>query len=83
MIGDKQKKEMFAWMLARVNMKLEGWKEKLLSKAGKEILIKAVVQALPQYAISIFKIPISICKAIEQRIATFWWKQNDSKRGMY
>ncbi|KAL3730633.1 hypothetical protein ACJRO7_027632 [Eucalyptus globulus] len=76
------KNEMFSWILARVNMKLEGWKEKLLSKADKEILIKAVVQALPQYAMSIFKITISVCKAIEQRIAAFWWKQNESKRGM-
>lgn len=77
------RKEMFSWILARVSMKLEGWKEKLLTKASKEILIKAVVQALPQYAISIFKIPISICKAIEQWITAFWWKQSESKRGMY
>lgn len=77
------RKDMFSWILAKVNMKLESWKEKLLSKAGKEILIKAVVQALPQYAMSIFKLPISVCKAIEQRIAAFWWKQNDSRRGMH
>jgi len=59
------KKDMFAWVLARVEKKLEGWKEKLISKAGKAILIKTVVQALPQYAMSLFKIPISICWAIE------------------
>ncbi|XP_030544633.1 uncharacterized mitochondrial protein AtMg00310-like [Rhodamnia argentea] len=58
-------------------MKLEGWKEKLLSKAGKETLIKTVVQVLPQHAMSIFKIPISVCKAIiEQKTANFWGKQN-------
>lgn len=60
------KKEMFAWILARVNSKLESWKESLLSKAGKEILIKSVVQAIPQYAMSIFRIPVSICRAIEK-----------------
>ena len=27
--------------------KLVGWKEKMLSKAGKEILIKAVAQVIP------------------------------------
>lgn len=37
------KKQMFAWILARVNMKLEGWKEKLMSKAGKEVLLKTVI----------------------------------------
>jgi len=31
----QSKKEMFAWILARVNSKLAGWKEKLLTKAGK------------------------------------------------
>ncbi|XP_056173433.1 uncharacterized protein LOC130139772 [Syzygium oleosum] len=77
------KKQMFAWILARVNMKMEGWKEKLLSKAGKETLIKTVVQALPQYSMSIFKILISVCKAIEQQIASFWWKQNSSKSGIH
>ncbi|XP_039173493.1 uncharacterized protein LOC120295938 [Eucalyptus grandis] len=68
------KKDIFAWILARVNKKLESWKENLLSKAGKEILIKSVVQAIPQYAMSIFKIPVSICKAIEKKIANIWWK---------
>ncbi|KAL3720476.1 hypothetical protein ACJRO7_005314 [Eucalyptus globulus] len=77
------KKEMFAWILARVNMKLEGWKEKFLSKVGKEILIKTVVQALPHYAMSIFKIPVSICGAIEKRIAVFWWKQNEARKGIH
>lgn len=64
-------------------MKLEGWKERLISKAGKEILIKSVVQALPQYAMSIFKIPISICRAIEKMIASFWWKNCESKVGLH
>ncbi|XP_056177019.1 uncharacterized protein LOC130140749 [Syzygium oleosum] len=77
------KKQMFAWILARVNMKLEGWKEKMMSKAGKEILLKTVVQALPQYAMSIFKIPLSVCRAIEQKIASFWWKNKDSKAGIH
>lgn len=27
------KKETFAWILGRVNMKLEGWKEKMISKS--------------------------------------------------
>lgn len=30
------KKKMFSWIIARANMKLESWKEKLMSKAGKK-----------------------------------------------
>lgn len=37
------KKQMFGWIMNRINMKLESWKEQLISKAGKEILLKSVV----------------------------------------
>lgn len=32
---------------------------------------------------SIFKIPISVCKVIEQRIANFWSTQNESRVGIH
>ncbi|XP_039169323.1 uncharacterized mitochondrial protein AtMg00310-like [Eucalyptus grandis] len=69
--------------MARVDRKLEGWKEQLISKAGKEVLIKMVVQALPQYAMNIFKIPLSICRAIERKISDFWWRKNAVQRGIH
>jgi len=77
------KKDIFAWILARVNMKLESWKDNLLSKAGKEILIKAVIQVIPQYAMSIFKIPVSICQSIEKKIANFWWRNSNKSTGVH
>lgn len=77
------KKDMFAWILGRVNSKLESWKDNLLSRAGKEILLKAVVQTIPQYAMSIFRIPISIIKAIERKIATFWWRSSNKNSALH
>jgi len=73
------KRDMFAWIHTRVNAKLAGWKEQLISKGGKEVLLKSVIQALPQYAMSIFKIPVSICKSVEQKIAKFWWQHTSTK----
>lgn len=32
---------------------------------------------------STFKLPLSICRAIEQRIASFWWQNGDAKRGLH
>lgn len=32
---------------------------------------------------SIFKIPVSICKAIEMRVANFWWKMNSRHAGIH
>ncbi|XP_071724703.1 uncharacterized mitochondrial protein AtMg00310-like [Rutidosis leptorrhynchoides] len=73
---------MFVWILGRVNVKLDGWKENLISKGGKEILIKSVVQAIPHYAMSIFKIPVSLCQSIEKKIAPFLWQNDSWKSGI-
>lgn len=51
---------------------MQGWKEKVLSRAGKEVLIKAVTQACPTYAMSCFKIPDYVCDDIKSMIANFW-----------
>lgn len=57
----------------RVEKTLQGWKEKLFSLRGKEVLIKAVAQAIPTYTMSCIRIPNKICKEIERLCARFWW----------
>ncbi|XP_057518017.1 uncharacterized protein LOC130798939 [Amaranthus tricolor] len=56
----------------RIWKKLQGWKEKLLSKVGKEVLIKAVTQSIPTYAMSCFKVPASFCIEVTSIIRNFW-----------
>lgn len=53
--------------------KLQCWKQATLSQAGKEVLIKAVVQAIPAYPMNLFKFPVTLCKEIDSMIAKFWW----------
>lgn len=50
---------------------MQGWKEKLLSQAGREVMIKAVVQFILVYSMSIFKLPVGLCKDIEAMIRKF------------
>jgi hypothetical protein len=54
---------------------------KFLSQAGKEILLKAVAQAVPTYCMSVFKLPETLCKEINGMMQKFWWghKENTSK----
>ncbi|XP_075655048.1 uncharacterized protein LOC142625243 [Castanea sativa] len=37
--------------------KIQGWKGKLLSKAGKEVLTKLVAQSIPTYTTGVFQLP--------------------------
>jgi hypothetical protein len=53
----RAKKFFFAGIQGTIGKRLEGWNEKFLSQAGKEILLKAEVQAIPTYAMSVFLIP--------------------------
>ena len=71
----KSKVEIFAEIKERVEKKLSGWKEKMLSMGGREVFIKAVAQAIPTYTMSYFQIPKSICDDIEGIMRKFWWGQ--------
>ena len=45
--------------------KLRGWKEKILSQASKEVLLKVLVQAILTYLMSYFKLPQTLCHELE------------------
>ena len=62
---------MFAEIKERVGRKLSGWKEKILSIGGREILIKAVAQAIPTYTMSCFQFPKGLCDEIESMMRKF------------
>ena len=62
---------------------MQGWEEKLLSQAGREILIKAVVQAIPTYTMSCFKLLVGLCTELESLIRKFWWGQRGNRRKIH
>lgn len=64
----------------RVLSKLSSWQSNFFSSGGKEVLIKAVAKAMPVYAMSVFKIPQTLCDDIEKAIARFWWGSAGAKR---
>ena len=45
--------------------------EKLLSRAGKEVLIKAVSQSIPTYTMGVFQLPVKLCNELNAMCARF------------
>ena len=79
----RNKKASLNYIKDRVWGKLQGWKEKLLSQAGKEVLLKAVVQAIPTFAMNCFRLPVGLCQDIEMLIRKFWWGQRGERRKIH
>ena len=67
MVG-RNKRASLNYIKDRVWGKLQGWKEKLLSQVDNEVLLKAVVQAIPTFAMSCFRLPVGLCQDIEMLI---------------
>ena len=68
----KSKIQVFAEIKERVSKKLAGWKEKLLSIRGREILIKSIAQVVPTYTMSYFQLPKTLCDDLERMMRNFW-----------
>lgn len=71
----RNKRNTFNEIKENLHRKLAGWKKKMLSKAGKEVFIKAVVQVISTYTMSCFKLPDSLCEELTSMIRNFWWGQ--------
>jgi len=79
----KSKSGVFAYLKDRIWKRIQGWNEKFLSWAGKEILIKAVAQAIPTFAMGCFDLTKALCDQISSMICWFWWNQQEGKRKIH
>ena len=75
----RSKTQVFSILKERIGQKLVGWKGKLLLMGGKEILIKAMAQAIPMYTMSCFELPQNLCDDLESMMRNFWWDQKQNK----
>ena len=79
----RSKHATFAHLKERVWTKMQGWKERLLSQARREVLIKAVIQAIPTYTMNCFKLPKKLCLELERLIRNFWWGHTATSRKVH
>ena len=69
----RKKRVIFSSIVDRIRQKAHGWTNRFLSGAGKLVLLKTVLTAMPAYTMSCFKLPVSLCKQIQSVLTRFWW----------
>ncbi|KAM2060118.1 hypothetical protein ACFX1T_045347 [Malus domestica] len=82
-IWGRSKRSGLAYVKGRLLGKIQGWKRSTLSQAGREVLIKAVAQAVPAYPMNLFKFPKTFCNDLDALISKFWWGQNDGENRIH
>jgi hypothetical protein len=64
----------------RLSKYLMEWGDSLLAQSAREILIKAIAQALPTYVMGVFKLPMSVCEDLNRLIRNYWRGADRGKR---
>ncbi|XP_015962037.1 uncharacterized protein LOC107486010 [Arachis duranensis] len=69
-------------ILDKVEEKLSQWKAKVLSKAGKLVLIKSVLNSLPIYYLSLYRMPKAVADKLIALQRRFMWCKGDGNDGI-
>ncbi|KAL0458268.1 UNVERIFIED_CONTAM: hypothetical protein Slati_0454000 [Sesamum latifolium] len=73
-VAGRSKQELFEDIKTRIWCKIHRWSMRKLSQAGRSVLIKAVLQTIPTYAMSCFRMPDQFLGVLESLMANFFWQ---------
>lgn len=73
----------FSELLETVNQKLSGWKARLLSRAGRLVLIKSVLTSIPLYRMGSFAFPKKVLHQLDAAVINFFWGFKSDRPAMH
>jgi hypothetical protein len=71
----------FVPLIAKVDKYLSGWRALLLSFGGRLVLLNAVLDALPAYAMAALDLPPSVLAAFDRARRAILWAATDKVSG--
>lgn len=66
-------KAIFQPILERIGSRLEGWRARCLTLAGRLVLAKSILSSIPYFTMQTMMIPGGVCEEIDKRIRMFLW----------
>ncbi|KAL0378826.1 UNVERIFIED_CONTAM: hypothetical protein Sradi_3188100 [Sesamum radiatum] len=79
-VAGRSRSELFQSVKDRIWARIDGWNSKLLSQVGRAVLVKSVLQSIPTYLMSCFRMPDYVLEDVERISAKFLWYNRGEKR---
>lgn len=79
----RSKSHSLKWIMEKVTSRLVGWKGNLLTQAWKGVLIKAIIQDISTYVMSILRLPKDFRKKISSAVTNFWCSSKVGSKGIH
>lgn len=73
----------FSIILDRMDKRLQGWKTRYLSLAGRQVLAQSVLSTIPYYQMQTTSIPVGVCDAMDKKIRAFVWGSKAGERKVH
>ena len=70
------------WLYKKIEGRIGCWTYKFLSRGGRMVLLKAILQSIPVYWATIVYIPKGILHKLRKKIFSFLWSANRHLKGV-
>ncbi|GAA0153263.1 hypothetical protein LIER_43218 [Lithospermum erythrorhizon] len=79
----RSKRQVYSYIVGKVEDRLRGWIWKMLSQAGKEIMIKSVTSTIPIFVMNYFKLLVGLIDNLNSSMTKFFWENAEGERGIH
>lgn len=69
------------FILDRIRARLAGWKGRLMHIAGRRVLVRCVLSAMPTFALTVLRAPRKFFKEVDKARRRFLWAQDEAATG--
>lgn len=79
-VGSRLLSKHWDFLCAKVAKKLDAWRGGSLSSRGRAVLIKACLESVPTYHMSMYRLPKNVVEKLDKSRKTFFWQGNCNKK---